>query len=92
MKILPHFYLWGVIMLSWICFAITDAGQLWIYLNRMFGIGDAINFNPLDWLNAIRRYGIYLAEAALCSTGLVSLHHIQRPRAAKANQHDCFKN
>jgi len=68
---LPRLYLWVVIPVSWVMFAITDLDQLQIYLTRMFGIGDAINFNPYDWLNALEKYGILLAVGAFAATGLV---------------------
>lgn len=35
MKVLPHIYLWLVIPMSWMCFAITDLSQLQVYLDKM---------------------------------------------------------
>lgn len=68
---LSHLYLWFVIPISWMCFAITDLPQLQIYLGRMFGIGEAVNANPQDWYMALRQYGGYLAAGFLCSLGVI---------------------
>lgn len=69
--VLSHLYLWFVIPISWMCFAITDLSQLQIYLCRMFGIGDAVNANLQDWYLALRQYWVYLAAGLLCSLGVV---------------------
>lgn len=67
--ILPHIYLWIVIPVSWICFAITDIKQLFIYLGRMFGIIEGINVNYFDWQNVLHQYGwILLVCIASCTS------------------------
>ena len=71
LKILPHLYLWFVIPISWMFFAITDVWGVQTYLTRMFGIGDAVNVNPMDYLICIRRHGIALLLGATCCTGIV---------------------
>ena len=52
-------------------FAITDVWGVQTYLTRMFGIGDAVNVNPMDYLICIRRHGIALLLGATCCTGIV---------------------
>lgn len=56
-QVVPHIYLWIVIPVTWMCFAITDLGQLQIYLGRMFGLVGGINVNVLDWKKAVVNYG-----------------------------------
>lgn len=56
MKILPRLYLWVVIPVSWMCFAIPEISQLKIYLGRMFGLTEGINVNSSDWLRALGDY------------------------------------
>lgn len=56
-QIFPHLYLWLVIPVTWMCFAITDLGQLQIYLGRMFGLNAGINVNSADWKKALMNYG-----------------------------------
>lgn len=72
-RILSHLYLWFVIPISWVCFAIADLPQLQIYLSRMFGIGEAVNVNPQDWYLALQKYGGYLAAGLFCSLGVIEL-------------------
>ena len=71
LNILPHLWLWFVIPISWMIFAITDVRELQTYLTRMFGIGNAVNVNPADYLIALRRHGIALAAGAICCSGVV---------------------
>lgn len=70
MKVLPHLYLWFVIPISWMFFAITDVTQLQLFLCRMFGIGEAINENIMDWWVQLRRYGWILALGIFGASGL----------------------
>ena len=69
-KGLPHIYLWCVIPVSWMCFAITELPQLGIYLGRMFGIVGRIGVHSGDWQNALRDYGVLLLVAVLGCTPL----------------------
>lgn len=71
MKVLPHVYLLFVIVLSWMLFAITDLSQLWIFLNRMFGVGEPLNGNVNDWWIALGRHGGVLAAGVFCASGLL---------------------
>lgn len=75
LRILPRLYLWFVIPISWMLFAIPDLSQLQTYLCRMFGLGEAVNGNPLDWLLALQRHGGALLIAAACASGAVEQAH-----------------
>lgn len=55
--VLPRLYLWIVIPVSWMCFAIPDLSQLQIYLGRMFGLVEGINVSGQDWYRALLDYG-----------------------------------
>ena len=67
-KILPHLYLWFVIPVSWMCFAITDLSQLGIYLGRMFGVVEGIQVNSGDWEKALANYGVLFAAGCIACT------------------------
>ncbi len=68
LRILPHLYLWLVIPVTWMCFAITDVSQLQVYLNRMFGVTEGIRVSANDWMNALWTYGGLLAVGAFACT------------------------
>ena len=70
-KIFPRLYLWFVIPISWMMFAITDVSQLQIYLGRMFGIGDVIGGNVMDWSMALQRHGGILFVSAVMAGGFM---------------------
>lgn len=68
LKILPHLYLWFVIPITWMCFAITDISQLQIYLGRMFGLVAGINVYAADWQKALMNYGwLFLLTFVSCT-------------------------
>lgn len=71
LKVLPHLYIWFVIPITWICFAITKTDDLLIYLGRMFGLTDGIAISPGDWLLALKDYHVLLGIGAVCCTPLV---------------------
>jgi alginate O-acetyltransferase complex protein AlgI len=71
LKVLPHLWLWFVIPISWMLFAITDIHELQAYLLRMFGVGDPINGNPMDYLICLKRHLIILLSGMVCCTGIV---------------------
>lgn len=68
--IFSRFYLWLVIPVSWMFFAITDLSQLQLYLGRMFGLTPGINVNARDWYLSIREFGGLLLAGMICSTGI----------------------
>ncbi len=71
LKVLPHLYLWAVIPVTWMCFAITDLGQLGVCLGRMFGVLEGINVRSGDWIDALRRYGLLFAASFAGCTPVV---------------------
>lgn len=68
LKALPHLYLWFVIPISWMCFAITDLSQLQIYLGRMFGVVEGIRISADDWEKALMNYGMLFAVGGFACT------------------------
>ena len=69
-KILPHLYLWVVIPVSWMCFAITDLGELGIYLSRMAGLTAQIQGKAGDWQGPLCQYGGLLLVSFMGCTSL----------------------
>ena len=55
--VISHCYLWAVIPITWMCFAITDVGQLQIYLGRMFHAAPGLRISEGDWERALSNYG-----------------------------------
>lgn len=70
-KVLSHLWVWLFIPVTWMCFAITDLGQLGIYLGRMFGVVEGINVRANDWLAALEDYWYLIGVAFLACTPLV---------------------
>lgn len=68
LRVLPRLYLWFVIPITWMFFAITDLSQLQIYLSRMFAVTEGINVNFSDWQKALGNYGGLLVIAMVCCT------------------------
>ena len=66
-----HLYLVAVVPVTWMCFAITDLGELGIYLSRMFGLGSAVAMHVGDWQKALSDYGLLLGAGIVASTPLV---------------------
>lgn len=66
-----HLYLCAVIPVTWMCFAITDLGQLGIYLSRLFGVGEGVAVHAQDWQKALSNYGLLLLAGMAASTPLV---------------------
>ena len=65
---LSHLYVWLVIPISWVCFAIEDLDELVIYLGRMTGLTEGVNVNHGDFAGAVQDYGILLALCVLMCT------------------------
>jgi alginate O-acetyltransferase complex protein AlgI len=73
-RAIPHLYLWAVIPVTWICFAVTDVTQLQIYLTRMFGMSEGIRVSAGDWAKALQNYWYLFAVGALgCTSALKKL-------------------
>lgn len=71
MRIFPRLYVWLVIPVTWMCFAITDVKSLGIYLGRMFGAAPSYPAMPGDWRNALHTYGGLFAVCLIGCTPLV---------------------
>lgn len=72
MVVLPRLYLWAVIPVTWMLFAITDVNQLWVYLGRMFATVPQYVVLSNDWKIALHSYGGLLVTGFLACTPLVS--------------------
>lgn len=70
-KILPHIYLWAVIPVTWMCFAITDIRELLVYLGRMTGLVEGVSVKSNDWLLALKDYWYLLLCCGLACTSFV---------------------
>lgn len=68
MKVLPHIYLWLIIPVSWMCFAITDLSQLQVYLDKMMWLAPGISGGYEDAWKALSTYGGLLAVSGLACT------------------------
>lgn len=65
-----HLYVWIVIPLTWMCFAITDLGELGIYFGRMFGLIEGISVYSGDFAKAVGNYGVFFVIGLLLCTPL----------------------
>lgn len=68
LRCIPHLYLWIVIPVTWVCFAVTDISQLQVYLGRMFSLNEGIRVSSGDWAKALSNYGYLLAAGAFACT------------------------
>ena len=68
LRCVPHLYLWIVIPVTWVCFAVTDVSQLQVYLGRMFSLNEGIRISAGDWLKALSNYGYLLAAGTFACT------------------------
>ena len=71
MKVLPHIYLWLIIPVSWMCFAITDLSQLRVYLDKMMWLAPGISGGYEDAWKALSTYGGLLAVSGLACTPVI---------------------
>ncbi len=75
LRALPHLYLWAVIPVTWICFAVTDVPQLQIYLGRLFGMREGIRVSAMDWIRALQTYWyLFLFGGLGCTPVLQKLY------------------
>lgn len=66
LKTLGHLYLWIVIPVTWMCFAISDLGELGTYLGRMFALVPQQIVSAVSWTEKLRTYGGLLAVCMVC--------------------------
>ncbi len=71
LSVLSRLYLWAVIPVTWMCFAITDMRELFTYLSRMFGAAPRYAALRDDWLLALQNYGALFFVSCICCTPLV---------------------
>lgn len=70
-RAIPHLYVWFVIPITWMCFAITDVADLQIYLGRMFGTVEGIRVSTGDWIKAVGNYWyLFLVGFWACTPAL----------------------
>lgn len=67
-NVLQHIYVLLIIVLSWTCFAITDLGQLQVYLGRMFGVVAGINVSGSVIGVMLHKYGLTILIGILLCT------------------------
>lgn len=65
---LAHLYIWFVIPLTWVVFAITKLSDLKVYFARLFPFfGTGIAVNAGDYLKYGRTYGVFFLLAFVVS-------------------------
>lgn len=67
--LISHIYLVGVILISWVPFAIGDWDQMVIFLGKLFGIGDTV-VNPQDYISWGESYFGLMAAGVILATPL----------------------
>ncbi len=70
--VLGHTYMFLLIPLSFLVFAVTDIGELGIYFERLFPFlpGEAINISPGDYIAHAKQYGVLLIVGMVFCTPL----------------------
>ncbi len=71
LTVFPHLYLWAVIPVTWMCFAITDVRELAVYLGRMFGAAPRYMVFQNDWGRALHTYGGLFVLCILACTPVI---------------------
>ena len=70
-RVVGHAYMFLLIPLSWMLFAITDFSQLGLFFSRMFPLDGSFSGPfPGDWLEPLKDYGLLLAAGVLFCTPL----------------------
>lgn len=67
-KTLQHIYVLFIIVLTWICFAVTDLQDLTTYLGRMFGILSGVRVNETIFMTLLGKYGFTILIGILFCT------------------------
>ena len=68
-QILSRVYTVGMILISWVPFAIKDSGNMLLYMGKLFGIGSPA-LNPTDYLVWGKEYLWLLIGGLICATPL----------------------
>ncbi len=69
-RVVGHIYMVPLILFSWLLFAVTDVNQLWTYIVQLFSFGEK-GVNPMDYVEALKNYGGYLAAGIVLSVPAV---------------------
>lgn len=69
-RIWGRLYVWFVIPLTWMCFAISDLKELGIYFGRLFGCVEGIAVYSGDFVKALKNYGIFFVTGFFFCTPL----------------------
>jgi len=69
-RVFSHLYIWIIIPISWMCFAIAELDQLIVYLGRMFNVIPGIYIHAGDWIKALSNYGLLLGVSVVFCTPL----------------------
>ncbi|MCM1224653.1 MAG: hypothetical protein NC548_60420, partial [Lachnospiraceae bacterium] len=73
-KVISHLYVWALIPITWVCFAVADVGQLQIYLGRMFQVIPGVRVSAGDWLKALSNYaGLFAIGFFACTSWMKKL-------------------
>lgn len=67
-RMLSRVYVWFLIPLSWMVFAITDFDQMCTYFRRLFSFPDGLAVNAADWVLYGRTYAPFFLLAFVVST------------------------
>lgn len=68
-KVISHIYTIGVILLSWVPFAIGDWGQMMTFFGKLFGMG-AVVANPMDFVAYGGHYVVPFTAGLILATPL----------------------
>ena len=76
-KVLSHIYLLAVVPVTWVAFAIEDAGWLWIYFSRMFPLfgQQATSINSMDYIQYLKDYWSLFALGILFATPIPAVFY-----------------
>ncbi len=66
--VISHLYIWFLIPLTWIVFAIDNIKELGVYFTRLFPFwGSASYVNPMDFTRHLKNYTVFFVLAVLVS-------------------------
>ncbi len=69
-NILSRLYVWFVIVLTWVCFAIPDLSDIKIYFGRLFALTEGVNVRGGDIMLALSNYGLLILTGLIFCTPL----------------------
>ncbi len=70
-RVIGHIYIWIIIPVTWVVFAVTDFSQLLVYLQQLAGIHkQPVMVGTEQFVRYVKEYGALFAACALFSTNL----------------------